>query len=243
MLTVLVRLCMFPLSRKQALSAKKMQELQPEMKKINEKYKANAEQRTLAMQELWRKHNYNPMGGCLLVFVQLPIFMGLYRSLMVNVELRRAPLLGDAVRWCSNLAAPDMFWNWEHVMPTYPWGSHRLAGPYLNILPLLTVGCSSGSKSMFMPPATDDNSAMQQKIMKFMTIFMGLMYFKVAAGLCLYFIVSSMWGIAERKLLPKVTLRRRRRARPWPRAAAASASSNGSGGSSTDRKKQRGRKG
>jgi YidC/Oxa1 family membrane protein insertase len=241
LLTVLVRLCMFPLSRKQAMSAKKMQELQPEMKKINEKYKANAEQKTRAMQELWRKHNYNPLGGCLLLFVQLPIFMGLYRSLMVNVELRDAPLLGSAVRWCSNLAAPDMFYNWEHVMPSILGAPTGWMGPYLNILPLLTVGLFLWQQIVLMPPATDDNSAMQQKIMRYMTIFMGLMFFKVAAGLCLYFIVSSMWGIAERKLLPKVT--------PAPGAAPAvavrssPASSNGSGGSSADRKKQRGRKG
>ncbi len=88
MLTVLVRLCMFPLSRKQALAAQKMQDLQPEMKQINEKHKGNNEARARAMQELWRKHNYNPMGGCLLAFVQLPIFIGLYRALMIDVELR-----------------------------------------------------------------------------------------------------------------------------------------------------------
>ena len=58
---------------------------------------------------------------------------------------------------------------------------------------------------MFMPPATDDNTALQQKIMKYMTLFMGVMFFKVAAGLCLYFIASSLWGIGERKLLPRLT--------------------------------------
>ena len=239
MLTVLVRLCMFPLSRKQALSARKMSELQPEMKKINEKYKTNAEQRTRAMQELWKKHNYNPMGGCLLVFVQLPIFMGLYRSLMVNVELRQASLLGPAVRWCSNLSAPDMLWNWVNTMPAFLSAPTAWLGPYLNILPLLTVGLFVWQQSMFMPPATDDNTALQQKIMKFMTIGMGILYFKVASGLCLYFIASSLWGIAERKLLPKTL-------GPAPGTAAvaarpsAPASTNGHSGSS--RKKQRGRR-
>jgi YidC/Oxa1 family membrane protein insertase len=240
MLTVLVRLCMFPLSRKQALSARKMSELQPEMKKINEKYKTNAEQRTRAMQELWKKHNYNPMGGCLLVFVQLPIFMGLYRSLMVNVELRQASLLGHGIRWCSNLSAPDMLWNWQNVIPSWLSGETAWLGPYLNILPLLTVGLFVWQQSMFMPPATDDNTALQQKIMKFMTLGMGILYFKVASGLCLYFIASSMWGIAERKLLPKTI-------GPAPGTAAvavrpaAPASTNGQSGSS--RKKQRGKRG
>ncbi|HEX4000357.1 MAG TPA: YidC/Oxa1 family insertase periplasmic-domain containing protein [Pirellulales bacterium] len=246
MLTILVRLCMFPLSRKQALSAKKMQELQPEMKKINEKYKTNAEQRTRAMQELWKKHNYNPMGGCLLVFVQLPIFMGLYRSLMVNIELRQASLLGEGVRWCSNLAAPDMFWNWRHTIPPFLSGETAWLGPYLNILPILTVALFVWQQSMFMPPATDDNTALQQKIMKFMTLGMGFLYFKVASGLCLYFIASSMWGIAERKLLPKtLPPGGSNPAAASESRSAAIASTNGQNGSSrsANKKKQRGRNG
>jgi YidC/Oxa1 family membrane protein insertase len=239
MLTVMVRLCMFPLSRKQALATKKMQELQPEMKKINEKYKTNAQERTRATQELWRKHNYNPLGGCLLVFVQLPIFMGLYRSLMVNVQLRGAGLLGEAVRWCSNLAAPDMFMNWTGFMPDMLASKTGWLGPYLNVLPLITVAFFIWQQKMFMPPATDDNTALQQKIMKYMTLFMGVMFFKVAAGLCLYFIASSMWGIGERKLLPRMT----GTATPGATAAVpARAAPSSNGNTAGGRKKQRGRK-
>ena len=202
MLTVLVRSCMLPLSRKQALASKKMQELQPEIKRISEKYKANVEQRTRAQQELFKKHNYNPFGGCLLAFIQLPIFLGLYRSLMVDVELRQAPLLSSSIRWCSNLSAPDMLFNWEPLLPflTSPTG---WLGPFLNVLPLITVGLFLWQTTMFMPPPTDEQTAMQQKMMKFMTLFMGLLFFKVASGLCLYFIASSTWGIVERTMLPK----------------------------------------
>ncbi|MFY8222401.1 MAG: YidC/Oxa1 family insertase periplasmic-domain containing protein, partial [Pirellulales bacterium] len=98
LLTVIVRGAMFPISRKQALSSQKMQALQPEMKAITEKYKNDPQKRTQATQELWRKHDYNPMGGCLLVFIQIPIFMGLYRSLATDVELRQAPLFSSAIR-------------------------------------------------------------------------------------------------------------------------------------------------
>ncbi|MFM8379094.1 MAG: YidC/Oxa1 family insertase periplasmic-domain containing protein, partial [Planctomycetia bacterium] len=97
LLTVIVRGAMFPISRKQALSSQKMQALQPEMKAITEKYKNDPQKRTQATQELWRKHDYNPMGGCLLVFIQIPIFMGLYRSLATDVELRQAPLFSSAI--------------------------------------------------------------------------------------------------------------------------------------------------
>ncbi len=199
MLTVLVRGCMFPLSRRQAQSSQKMAELKPEMQRIQEKYK-DPTQRNKALQELYRKHNFNPFGGCLLMFVQLPIFVGLYRSLGVDVELRQAPLISAAVRWCSNLAAPDMLWNWTHSVPGFVQNN---LGPYLNVFPLVTIGLFIWQQKMFMPPPADEQTAMQQKMMSYMSIFFGFMFYKVASGLCLYFIVSSLWGIAERKALPQ----------------------------------------
>ncbi len=205
LLTVLVRSCMFPLSRKQAKNMLKMQELKPEMERIAARHKDDAQARTRAQQELWSKHNYNPMGGCLLMFIQLPIFIGLYRALMVDVDLRQAPLI-PGVRWCSNLAAPDMLFDWSG----FPWpqwflnGEGMFAlGPYLNILPLVTVGLFLLQQKLFMPPAADEQAEMMQKVMKYMMLFMSFLFFKVAAGLCLYFIASSLWGIAERKLIPR----------------------------------------
>jgi YidC/Oxa1 family membrane protein insertase len=209
LLTVLVRSCMFPISRKQALGAQKMQELQPELKAISEKYKKDPEALRHAQQELFRKHNYNPLSGCLPVFLQLPIFIGLYRALMVDVELRGASLLGPGVRWCSNLAAPDMLFYWGSFWDRIGWESFNTGqgmfalGPYFNILPLVTIALFIVQQKMFMPPPTDDQTRMQQKVMTFMMLFMGLLFFKVASGLCIYFIASSLWGVAERQLLPK----------------------------------------
>jgi YidC/Oxa1 family membrane protein insertase len=207
MLTIMVRGCMFPLSRKQALGAQKMQALKPEMDKINEKYKGKPDEKTKAMQELWRKHNYNPMSGCMLAFLQLPIFIGLYRALMVNVELRQAPLFGESIHWASNLAAPDMFMDWTGFMPGFITAYRGMGslGPFLNLLPFVTVGLFILQQQMFMPPATDDQTKMQQKMMKYMMILIGYMFYTVPSGLCLYIIASSIWGITEKKLLPKVT--------------------------------------
>ncbi|MDP7267896.1 MAG: YidC/Oxa1 family insertase periplasmic-domain containing protein [Pirellulales bacterium] len=205
LLTVVVRLCMFPLSRKQALNAQKMQELQPEIKKITEKYKGEMEKRSKALQELYRKHKYNPMSGCFPLFIQLPIFIGLYRALMTDVTLRQAPLISSSISWANNLAAPDMLWRWDKAVPIgFLTSSSGWLGPYLNVLPLVTVVLFVVQQKMFMPPPTDDQSAMQQKIMKYMMVFMGFLFFKVPSGLCLYFIVSSLWGLGERKLLPKI---------------------------------------
>ncbi|HEY4308254.1 MAG TPA: YidC/Oxa1 family insertase periplasmic-domain containing protein [Pirellulales bacterium] len=239
MLTVLVRSLMFPLSRRQALGAQKMQELQPEIKRLQEKYKGNMEARTKAQQELFKKHNYNPLAGCLPVFLQLPIFLGLYRSLAVDVELRGAPLISESIRWCSNLAAPDMLWNWQDTMPAFIAGPAGWLGPYFNLLPCLTIGLFIWQQKMFMPPPTDEQAAMQQKVMQYMMIFMGVMFFKVASGLCLYFIASSLWGIAERKLLPRTTLATAGAAQPVLERIGTRNNGNGSSGS---KKKNRDRR-
>ena len=203
-LTLLVRGAMYPLSRKQAKNMQIQQQLAPEIKRISDQYKDSPEERLKAQQELFKKHNFNPLGGCLMMFVQLPIFLGLYRGLAVDFELRQAPLI-PGISWCSNLAAPDQFWYWAHIMPefiTRPTGFMSL-GPYLNILPLVTVVLFLVQQKMFMPPPQDEQQAMQHRIMSFMMLFMGIIFFKVPSGLCLYFITSSIWGIVERKMLPK----------------------------------------
>ena len=203
MLTVLVRGCMFPLSRKAAKNAAMMQELAPEMKKIAEKYKNEMDKRAKAQQDLFRQHNYNPLGGCWLMFLQLPIFLGLYRCLSVDIELRQAALIPGG-SWCSNLAGPDKLFYWENDFLGF-FTETGMLGPYFNILPLITIAMFLVHQKLFMPPPTDDQSRMQMKMMNFMMIFMGVMFFKVASGLCIYFIASSLWGIAERKLIPKPT--------------------------------------
>jgi YidC/Oxa1 family membrane protein insertase len=243
MLTVLVRGCMFPLSRKQALGAQKMQELQPEMKRIAEKYKTEPEKRTKATQELFRSHNYNPVGGCMLAFVQLPVFVGLYRSLMVSVDLRQAPLFSESIRWASNLAAPDMLWNWTGVMPEFITSGTGILGlgPYLNVLPLITIALFIWQQKMFMPPAADEQARLQQKMMQYMMIFMGVLFFKVASGLCLYFIASSLWGVCERKLLPKAASKGTPGGSSGAPVPAASPTTSGNGAPSS-KKRQRGPK-
>ncbi|MCA9239217.1 MAG: membrane protein insertase YidC, partial [Planctomycetales bacterium] len=202
LLTVLVRGAMYPLGRQQAKNAQKMQELAPEMRRATEKYKNDIEKRTAAQRELWQKHNYNPAAGCLPMLVQLPIFVGLYRALSVDIELRQAPLI-PGIRWCSNLAGPDMLLNWESFMPAFLASRTGYLGPYLNILPLISVGFMMVHQKLFAPPPTDDQQRVQQQVLKFMMVFFAFMFLRVPAGLCLYFVTSSAWGVAERLLLPK----------------------------------------
>jgi YidC/Oxa1 family membrane protein insertase len=205
MLTVLVRSLMFPISRKQALMSVRMQQLAPELKKLQEKYKDDRQALGLAQMELYRKHGVNPFGSCWMLLLQMPIFIGLYVALQESTHFRLAPCWP----WITNLAAPDMLFNWgEHI----PWisrvedyGSFLYLGPYFNLLPVIAVVLMIVQQKMMTPPPTDEQQAMQQKMMTYMMVFIGLMFYKVAAGLCLYFIASSAWGFCERKLLPKKT--------------------------------------
>jgi len=203
LLTVLVRGCMFPVSRKAARSAQIMQLMGPEMKKLQEKHKEDPKKKMQAQQDLFRKYNHNPFGGCLPMFMQLPIFLGLYRCIMVDISLRQAPLI-PGLQWCSNLAGPDMMFHWEGFV-NFVTARGQLFGPYLNVLPLAAIGMIMLQQKVMMPAAQDDQQKMQQKMMKFMMIFMGVMFFKIASGLCLYFIVSGIWGMTERLMLPKLT--------------------------------------
>jgi hypothetical protein len=100
-----------------------------------------------------------------------------------------------------------MMFEWGSHIPfiSVPesYGSPLYLGPFFNLLPIIAVTLMIIQQKYTMPPPTDEQQEMQQKMMKFMMIFFGLMFYKVAAGLCVYFISSSVWGFCERKLLPK----------------------------------------
>ncbi|HEY8506057.1 MAG TPA: YidC/Oxa1 family membrane protein insertase, partial [Gemmataceae bacterium] len=208
-LTVLVRGSLHPLSRRQAANAARMQEkmakLAPELKQLKEKHKGDLRSLQQAQMELYRKHGVNPlamMGGCLLLILQMPIFMGLYFALQESIFFRLESFL-----WVPNLAAPDMLIRWGESIP---WisapeskGGLLYLGPYFNLLPIVAVALMLIQQKMLMPPPADEQQAAQQKMMKFMMILIGFLFYKIAAGICIYFIASTLWGVAERKLLPK----------------------------------------
>jgi YidC/Oxa1 family membrane protein insertase len=192
LLTLLVRALMFPIGRKQALAAQKMQQLQPHLKELQEQYKEDKERLTKETFALYKKHGVNPVAGCLPALIQLPIFVGLWQALNTSFPLRQAPFL-----WIRDLAAPDMLFR-------FPWEVPFL-GNWFNVLPFVVVSLMLVQTKLFAPPATTPEAEMQQKMMKYMMIFMGFMFYKVPSGLGLYFITSSLWAIGERLLLPKIT--------------------------------------
>jgi YidC/Oxa1 family membrane protein insertase len=183
---------MFPLGRKQALMAQRTQELQPYLKEIQAKYKDDKEKQTRETLALYKKHGVNPVSGCIPALIQLPIFVGLWQALNTSAALRHSPFL-----WINDLAAPDMLFRFPFEVV--------FLGHWFNLLPIVVVGLMLLQTKLFSPPATTPEAEMQQKTMKYMMIFMAVMFYKVPSGLGIYFITSSLWSIGERLLLPKIT--------------------------------------
>jgi YidC/Oxa1 family membrane protein insertase len=191
LLTVIVRGCMFPISKKQVANIQKMKEINPKLQEIRTRFANDKEAMGRAQLELMRKHGYNPLAGCLPMFLQLPIFIGLYNGLNCAIDLRLAKFL-----WINNLAAPDALFQFPGKLPIVGWSQ-------FNLLPIITIVLFVIQNKLFTPPPTNDEQAMQYKMMNFMMVFMGFLFYKVPAGLCVYFIASSLWGICERKLLDR----------------------------------------
>jgi YidC/Oxa1 family membrane protein insertase len=210
LVTVLVRLAMLPLSRKQAATMAKTQEgmakIKPELAKIKERFKNDLVAQQQAQMELYRKNGINPaagLGGCLMLFLQMPIFLGLYFALQESFLFRLEPFL-----WIRNLTAPDMLFWWTEKIPYLSdpehMGSFYYLGPFFNLLPIVALALMFFQMKYMQPPPADEQMAQQQKMMQYVMIPMfAFLFYKMASGLCLYFIATTLWGLAERKFLPK----------------------------------------
>ena len=218
LVTVIVRGALHPLSRRQQLNTLKFQERmkqhEPALKRLEEQYKGrDPNEFQQAKLKYMMQNGLNPMsqlGGCLLIFLQMPIFMGLYYCLQENVFFRLNPLI-PGFFWMKNLAAPDMLFWWTDKIPFISTpeslGSPLYLGPYFNLLPVIAAGFMFMQQKLMSPTPTDEQQRMQQSMFKYMMIVMVIMFYKVASGLALYFIASSIWGLVERKVIPKPKLK------------------------------------
>ncbi|MEK6260709.1 MAG: membrane protein insertase YidC [Planctomycetota bacterium] len=195
LLTVLVRTLLMPLSKHQAKHAAKMKELQPKIaarqKELEAKHGKNTEEYIKASQELVAEQSKMMLGGCLPVFLQLPIFIALYRAIGSSIELRMEPFL-----WFENLASPDALFALPFKVPFLGWTE-------FNLLPCISAGLMYVHQKFTMPAPTNEEQAAQQKMMSFMMIMMAAMFYRVPSGLCLYFIATNIWSMTERWLLER----------------------------------------
>jgi YidC/Oxa1 family membrane protein insertase len=208
-LTLMVRILLLYPSRKQTQMNLRMTEMQkrlaPQLEELKKKCGDDFHEFNRQKMKLMMENGMNPaapLGGCLLLIFQMPVMMGLYFCLQESIFFRLEPFL-----WIKNLAAPDMTLWWTEKIPYISTpediGSFYYLGPFLNVLPLVAVGLMLWQQSKMMPPATDPNAPDPKTIMKYTMIMMAVLFYKVAAGLALYFIVGSLWGMAERKFFIK----------------------------------------
>lgn len=174
-LTVLLRLAIWPLYNKSNRTMKRMSKLKPEMDKIREKYPDDPNRMNQEMMKLYRTYGINPLGGCLPMFAQLPIFFGFYSMLLHAVELR-----GQSFLWVKDLAEPDTI--------------ATLAGIPINLLPILMAATSFLQMAM-MPNTGGDKT--QMMIIKLMPFFFLFICYNFASALALYWTASNVFSIAQ----------------------------------------------
>lgn len=179
-LTLIVRIVLYPLTYKGMVSMQRLKDLTPKMKEIQTKYKGDAQKMQLHMMELYKKHKVNPMGGCLPLLLQIPVFFAIYRVLYNAVELKDAEWL----LWITDLSAMD---------------------PYF-ILPILMGG--SMYLQQHLSPTTF-NDPMQEKIFKFLPLVFTIFLITFPAGLMLYWTVNNIFSIIQQFTINKVMARRK----------------------------------
>lgn len=173
-LTFIVRGAMYPLTKAQYTSMAKMRMLQPKLTAMRERIGDDRQRMSQEMMELYKKEKVNPLGGCLPILLQMPIFISLYWALMESVELRHSPFFG----WITDLSAQD---------------------PYY-ILPLL-MGASMFLIQKMSPTTVTD--PMQQKIMTFMPVMFTFFFLFFPSGLVLYWLVSNVVTLIQQTLIYK----------------------------------------
>ncbi|MBK9384526.1 MAG: membrane protein insertase YidC [Planctomycetes bacterium] len=199
LLTFLVRTLLFPINRiqqvKMAAYGEQMKRIQPELARLKEQYKDDPRQFSQKQLELMRKHGVTvPLGGCLPIFLQMPIFIGLFAALRSTILLRHEPFY----LWIHDLSRPDALLSWEPVTLLF----FTLEG--LNLLPILMVVLWVLHQRMMPRPASmDPQQETMMKMMTFMPILFGFLLYSYASGLALYMITSSLLGIFEVRYIKK----------------------------------------
>lgn len=211
-LTVLVKLATFPLSKKQVESSMQMQAMQPRIKELQAMYANDPERLQMEQARLYKEAGFNPLAGCLPVFATLPVFIGLYRALS---NAASEGLLTDGFYWIPSLGGPTSIasrnagsgfaWLWPFVDGHPPLGWHDTAA-YL-VLPVLLVASQYVSQQIVSPqPKTDDPAQQQsQAILKFLPLMIGFFSLNVPAGLTLYWFANNIITTAQTLILRKTT--------------------------------------
>jgi YidC/Oxa1 family membrane protein insertase len=173
-LSIAIKVIFWPLTHKSQKSMKEMQKIQPKIAELKEKYKDNKEELNRKTMEFYRTNKVNPLGGCLPIIIQIPVFFALYRVLLNSIELRHAPFISF---WINDLSSKD---------PTY-------------VSPLL-MGASMFMQQKMTPTVGDPAQA---KIMLVMPIMFTFMFLSFPSGLVIYWLVSNVLSIVQQYYINK----------------------------------------
>jgi YidC/Oxa1 family membrane protein insertase len=203
-LTILIRLLILPLTLSQQRSAQKMQELQPEIEKLREKYGDDQEKLAQEQMKLWRQAGVNPAGGCLPLLIQLPIMIALYRAIIFTVPSTPIQLFQFSGHifideWLPSLSGlvplQSTFLGMDLGQPPSPaqWWSYAL--------PILVFATSWLQQRLLSPPSSGDGQSqtemMNQQMKVMMPLMFGFISLQYAIGLSIYFIISNLFGMAQ----------------------------------------------
>jgi YidC/Oxa1 family membrane protein insertase len=178
LLTILVRIVTTPLTMKQMRSMERMRALQPKLQELKEKFPDDRQKQSEAMMQLYRREGVNPLGGCLPMVLQLPVFVGLFYALRSSIDLRQAPFVG----WINDLSAPDALFEIPGL------------GIPFRVLPLV-MGATMVVQQRITPMQMDPAQA--RMMMTVMPIMMTVLFYQFASGLVLYWMVSNILAIAH----------------------------------------------
>jgi YidC/Oxa1 family membrane protein insertase len=182
-LTIIIKALFYPLSAASYRSMAKMRVLAPKLQKLKDQYGQDRQRLQQAMMELYKTEKINPLGGCMPIVVQIPVFIALYWVLLASVELRQAPFM----LWINDLAAPDTLFGVWFGMP-------------IGLLPIL-MAATMWIQTMLNPEPPDP---VQAKVMKIMPIVFSIFFFFFPAGLVLYWLVNNVLSIAQQWRITRV---------------------------------------
>jgi len=189
LLTLIIKLLFTPLTHMSFVSMRKMQALQPKIKALQASLKETPQKLQKEMMMLYKKNKVNPLGGCFPMLLQMPIFIALYQALSQAVELRGAPFYW----WITDLSEPDKLFTLPFTIP--------MLGDGFNVLPLIMIG------SMIWQQKLNPSSGMspeQEKMMMFMPIIFGVIFYSLPSGLVLYWTVSNFLTILHQGWIKKI---------------------------------------
>jgi YidC/Oxa1 family membrane protein insertase len=189
LLTLLIKIVLWPLGTKSYKSMAEMKKIQPLMQEIREKYKNDKKKMNEEVMALYRAYKVNPVGGCLPMIVQIPVFFALYRMLYAAIELRHAPFFG----WIQDLSAPDRLLNFDFAIPF-------MEPPYG--IPVLTIimGATMLLQQKMSPPMGDPAQA---KMMMLMPVVFTFIFINFSSGLVLYWLINNVLSIGQQYYIQK----------------------------------------